>query len=75
MHILLLLLILRVKLLEAILHDIASGDNADKGVLIIYDRYKVLTAGPAHQLVHTGVDPDRYVVFAAGYFHNAPCFG
>jgi len=67
-------LILRVEPLETVLHDIASGDDADKSVLIIYDRYEVLAAGPVHQLMHAGVDPDRYVIFAACDFHDATGF-
>src|SRR5699024_5572503 len=65
-------LIFREKLLAAVLHDGASGDDADEGVLVVHHRDKVLGAGPADELVHTRMYPHRHIVLPAGDLHNLP---
>ncbi len=50
--------ILREQALGAILDDGAAGDDADEGVLIVHNGDEILPAGPLHQVVHRGGDPD-----------------
>ena len=69
-----LLLIFRVELLEAVFHDIASGNDADEGVFVVHHRHEVLAAGSMYQFVHTGIDPDRNIIFTAGDLHDAAGF-
>ena len=62
-------------MLEAVFYDIASGDDADKRVLVIYDGYEILAAGPMDQFTHIGVYADGNMIFAAGDLHDATGFG
>lgn len=67
-------LVLREQALLTVFDDGPSGNDADKCILVIHYRHKVLAAGPLHQIVHTGGDPDRNIVLPAGNLNDSSCF-
>ena len=67
-------LVFRIEFLRAIFHDGAAGDNTNECVFIVYHRNEVLGAGPCHQIMHIGGDPDGDVVSSASDFHDPSGF-
>ena len=64
----------REQMLAAVTDDGATGNDADKGILIVHHRHEILIRGPAHQLLHGGGNPNRHIVLAPGNFRDPPGF-
>ena len=65
-------LVFLVKAFVAVLDDRPSGNDANKGILVIHHRHKVLTAGPLDQILHAGGDLYGNIILAAGDLHDPP---
>ena len=64
--------VFREQKLIAVLNDGASGNDADKRILIIHHRHKILRSGPRHQFMHGGGDPNRQMIPPPGDLHDPP---